>query len=351
MFPRNYWYVAAWDHEVRRQELFRRTLCNVPVVLYRREDGTPVALEDRCCHRHMPLSDGNLRGDNVECVYHGLTYDPSGMCIHVPSQKNIPPEARVRSFPVVERFHWIWIWMGDPALADPGEIEDFHWMDDPQWRAKGEKLDLPGNYQLLVDNLLDLTHLQFVHPTTLGTDAIASNPINTEREGDLVRVTRWILDSPAPPFLQKAGGFTPEEHIDRWQIIEFTPPAFVRLDVGGARAGTGAQDGDRSHGVSMRNLNAITPETETTTHYFWAQAHNFKIDDPTVTELVYRQVHTAFLEDLFVIGAQQGNLTAFGEELPPAVDFNQDAGGLQARRVIDRILADEQPGPSVRATA
>ena len=95
----------------------------------------------------------------------------------------------------------------------------------------------------------------------------------------------------------------------------------------------------------------ITPETETTTHYFWAQAHNFRLDDPTVTELVYRQVHTAFLEDLFVIGAQQGNLTAFGDDLPPAVDFNQDAGGLQARRVIERILADEQAATTVRATA
>lgn len=352
MFPRNYWYVAAWDHEVRRQELFRRTLCNQPVVLYRRENGDPVALEDRCCHRHMPLSDGRLKGDNVECVYHGLTYDPSGTCIHIPSQKTIPPEACVRSFPVVERHHWIWIWMGDPALANPDDIEDFHWMDDPGWRAKGEKLDLPGNYLLLVDNLLDLTHLQFVHPTTLGTEAISGAPITTEREGDLIRVTRWILDSPPPPFFQKAGGFAPDQNIDRWQIIEFTPPAFVRLDVGGAPSGTGATDGDRSQGFSMRNLNAITPETDTTTHYFWAQAHDFQLEDPTVTELVYRQVHTAFLEDLAVIGGQQGNLSAFGDDLPPAVDFNQDAGGLQARRIVERILEDEKTGGTeIRATA
>jgi vanillate O-demethylase monooxygenase subunit len=352
MFPRNYWYVAAWDHEVRRQELFRRTLCNQPVVFYRRENGDPVALEDRCCHRHMPLSDGNLRGDNVECVYHGLLYDPSGTCIHIPSQKVIPPEACVRSYPVVERHQWIWIWMGDPALANPDDIEDFHWMDDPGWRAKGEKLDLPGNYMLLVDNLLDLTHLQFVHPTTLGTEAISGAPITTERDGDLIRVTRWILDSPPPPFFQKAGGFAPDQNIDRWQIIEFTPPAFVRLDVGGAPTGTGAQEGDRSKGFSMRNLNAITPETDTTTHYFWAQAHDFRLDDPTVTELLYRQVHTAFLEDLAVIGSQQGNLSAFGSDLPPAVDFNQDAGGLQARRIVDRILAEEQSANvGVQATA
>ncbi len=342
MFPRNFWYVAAWDHEVRRQELFRRVICNEPVVLYRCEDGSPAALEDRCCHRHMPLSDGRLKGNNIECLYHGLVYDPSGACIHVPSLKTVPPEARVKSYPVVEKYQWIWIWMGDPALADPDEIADFHWMDDPAWRAKGARLDLPGNYQLLVDNLLDLTHLQFVHETTLGTSAISGAPIVTEREDNLVRVTRWIMDSPPPPFFQKAGGFAADQNIDRWQIIEFVPPGFVRLDVGGARAGTGARDGDRSQGFSMRNLNAITPETDTTSHYFWAQAHDFKIDDPTVTELLYRQIWTAFQEDLLVIGAQQGNIDHYGGELPAQVDFNQDSGGIQARRIIDRILAEER---------
>ena len=341
MFPRNFWYVAAWDWEVRRHELFRRTICGEPIVFWRKEDGKPAALEDRCCHRHMPLSHGKLKGDNVECLYHGITYDGTGACIHVPSQKAIPPAAKVRSFPIAERYHWIWVWMGDPALANPALITDVHWMDDPQWRFKGERLALEGNYLLLVENLLDLTHLQFVHATTLGTAAISANPIKTERERDLVRVTRWIPDSPAPPFFRKAGGFSAEEAVDRWQIIEYTPPAFVRLDVGCARVGTGARAGNRAEGINMRNLNAITPETDTTTHYFWAQAHNFGLDDPTLTELIFRQVHTAFLEDLAVIKGQQMNLDALGDALPPQVDFNQDAGGLQARRIVDDILAAE----------
>ena len=349
MFLRNFWYVAAQDHEVQRQMLFRRTILDQPIVFYRTEQGRPVALEDRCCHRHMPLSNGVLKGDNVQCTYHGLLYDPSGACIHVPSQTTIPGEARVRSYPLVERYHWVWIWMGDPALADPDLIEDFHWTDDPDWRAKGERLDLAGNYMLLVDNLLDLTHLQFIHPTTLGTGAVAAAPVKTEREDRLVRVTRWILDSPPPPFFQKAGGFAPDQNIDRWQIIEFTPPAFVRLDVGGALAGTGARQGDRSQGFSMRNLNAITPETEKTTHYFWAQAHDFKIDDPSVTELLFQQVHTAFLEDLAAIKAQQANMDRFAGT--PQIDFNQDGGGIQARRIVDTLLAEEQSGGQARATA
>ena len=339
MFLRNYWYVAAWDHEVQRQSLFRRVILNEPVVFYRTGDGTPVALEDRCCHRHMPLSDGWLKGNNIQCAYHGLVYDPTGACVEVPSQTTVPPEARVKSYPVVERYHWIWIWMGDPAKADADLIEDYHWMDDPAWRAKGERLALEGNYILLVENLLDLTHLQFVHPTTLGTDSIAANPIKTEREDNLVRVTRWIMDSPPPPFFQRAGGFAPDQNIDRWQIIEHTRPGFVRLDVGGAIAGTGAPDGDRSQGITMWNLNAITPETARTTHYFWAQAHDFQIDDPTVTELLFNQVHTAFLEDLRTIKAQQRNIDL--DPTRPRIDFNQDAGALAARRMIEGLIAAE----------
>ncbi|HWE71609.1 MAG TPA: aromatic ring-hydroxylating dioxygenase subunit alpha [Stellaceae bacterium] len=348
MFPRNFWYVAAWDWEVRRQELLARTICNEPIVFWRGEDGKAVALEDRCCHRHMPLSHGKLRGNDVECRYHGLVYDGSGACTHIPSQKAIPPSARVRSYPLVERYHWLWIWLGDPAQADPGLIEDFHWMDDPAWRARGERLDLKGNYLLIVENLLDLTHLQFVHPTTLGTQAIAGNPIKTERSDSSVRVTRWMLDHPAPPFFQKAGRLRADQHVDRWQIIDYSPPAFVRLDVGCARTGTGAPEGNRSEGISMRNLNAITPETETTTHYFWAQAHNFAIDDPSVTELIFRQVHTAFMEDLAVIEAQQNTMSAFGDRLPEPVDLNQDAGGIQAGRIVANILAAENAQPAAR---
>jgi len=339
MFLRNCWYVAAWDHEVTRMNLLRRILLDEAVVFYRTEDGRPVALADRCCHRHAPLSRGRLRGDALECPYHGFTYDPSGACIAVPGQANIPPGARVRSYPVVERHHWLWIWMGDPALADPASIEDFHWIDDPAWRSAGERLELQANYVLLVENLLDLSHLSYVHPTTLGTDKVAQTPMKAERLERGVRVTRWVMDSPPPPFFQRAGGFAADQHVDRWQIIDWSPPAFVRLDVGCALTGTGAREGDRSHGISMRNLNAITPETERTTHYFWAQAHNFGLDKPWLTDLIFQNVHTAFLEDLAIIGAQQANLELGAA--PPRIDMNHDAGGIAARRMLESLIADE----------
>lgn len=347
MFLRNAWYVGAWGTEVGRQNLLRRTLLNEPVMFWRQEDGTPVALADKCAHRHAPLSAGQLVGDAVECPYHGLTYDASGECIRVPGQSTVPPNCRVHSYPVVERYQWIWVWMGDPALANPDDIEDFHWMDHPEWRAKGELMHLEANYKLLVENLLDLSHLSFIHKTTLGTDAVAETPMRFDRGDRHVTVTRWIMDSPAPPFFQKAGGFTPEEHVDRWQHITWTPPAFVRLDIGSARANTGAIDGDRSQGFTMRNLNAITPETEKTTHYFWAQAHDFRIDEPWITDLLVQNIHEAFLEDLWIIGLQQENVDS-GTTLP-RVDINHDGGGLQAIRNLDRMIAEESSPAVVQA--
>ena len=205
---------------------------------------------------------------------------------------------------MVERYHWVWIWMGDPALADPAKITDFHWLDDPNWGAKTSYLHVEANWQLVVDNLLDLTHLAFVHETTIGNMALVEHAaVKVQRQEDNVVVTRWIIDQPAPPTFVKVGKFT--GNVDRWQIIDYTPPAFLRLDVGATPTGTGAPEGRRVNGIGMRNLNAITPETETTSHYFWGQAHDFDVKNPETTERVFQQIQTAFLEDVAVFTAQQ----------------------------------------------
>ncbi len=346
-YLRNCWYVAAWDHEVTRGNLMRRTLLGEPVVLYRDEDGTPLALADRCCHRHAPLSKGMLYGDVVECPYHGFRYDRTGKCVLIPGQDSVPDTARVRAYPVVERHRWIWIWMGDPALADPATIEDFHWLDDPDWRWAGERLELKANYILLIENLLDLSHLSFIHRTTLGTHAVAETPMEYSETEEGVRVTRWILGHPAPPFFCKAGDFAADEPMDRWQIIDWTPPSFVRLDVGCARAGTGAPEGDRSQGITLRNMNAITPETDSTTHYFWATARNFRLDDRWMTDVVYNNVHTAFMEDLEILQAQQANIETDPDA--PRINMRHDAGGIAARRRLEALIEAEQQAEASQA--
>ena len=337
MFVRNAWYVAAWDHEIGR-EMRRRIVLGEPVLLYRREDGTPVALEDRCCHRQAPLSMGKLIGDIVKCPYHGLEFSSSGTCVKVPSQERIPPSARVRSYPVVERNHWIWIWTGDPAKADPALIEDFHWMDDPHWRFGGSYLKVEANYLLLVENLLDTTHLPFLHPTTLGTDAFAKSEFEVKREGDRIQVARWLMDKPPAPFHKQMGGFAEGINVDRWQITHFGPPSFVKLDVGSAPAGTGARQGDRSKGMNMWNLNAITPETERTAHYFYAQAYNFKLEQRWISDLVRSQVTKAFLEDMTMIRAQQQNMD-LGPS--PVVNLGQDKAWIVMRQIVDRLVKEE----------
>jgi phenylpropionate dioxygenase-like ring-hydroxylating dioxygenase large terminal subunit len=338
MYVRNAWYVAAWDHEVSRT-LHRRILLGDPVVLFRKDDGTPVALEDRCCHRQAPLSMGKLTGNIVECPYHGLQFDSSGKCVKVPSQDMVPSSARVKSYPVVEKNQWVWIWMGDPAKADPALIEDFHWLDDPQWGAAGSYLHVEANYLLLVENLLDTTHLPFLHPTSLGTDAFARSEFEVSREADRVKVTRWLMNELPAPFHKKMGGFPDGMKVDRWQIAGFSPPSFVKLDVGSAPAGTGARQGERKGHMNMWNLNAITPETEKTAHYFFAQAYNVKVNEKWMQEVVRSQVVGAFLEDMGMIKAQQKNMDLGTTQ---AVSLGQDKAWIVMRQIVDRMVKEEQ---------
>jgi phenylpropionate dioxygenase-like ring-hydroxylating dioxygenase large terminal subunit len=340
MFLKNSWYVAALDHEISRAPM-RRVIMNEPIVFYRTEDGTTVALEDRCAHRHLPLSMGKLQGDILQCLYHGLCFDRTGACVKVPGQDTVPPSARVKAYPTIERYHWVWIWMGDPALADPAKITDYHWLDDPAWGAGTRYLHAKANWQLIVDNLLDLTHLAFVHTTTIGNSALVDKAkVKVERTPNDVLVTRWTIDAPAPPTFIKAGGFT--SNVDRWQIIHFTPPSFVRLDVGATPTGTGAPEGRRVGGISMRNLNAMTPETETTTHYFYGQTHDFDVKNSKTTEMIMNQITTAFLEDQSIFEAQQKNIQLVPGA--PQVDINADNGVIQARRILDRLFAEEASG-------
>lgn len=341
MFLKNFWYVAAWDHELGEKPL-GRTILNEPVVLFRDADGKVVALEDKCPHRRVPLSMGKVvDGSLLQCHYHGLRFDRTGKCVRIPGQggESIPDAARVKVYPVAERYHWIWVFTGDPALADPAAIPDYHWLDSPDWGAKGTHIHVKANWQLIVDNLLDLTHLAFVHESTIGNAAVAENAeVRVKRTPGGVLVTRWMIDKPPPPTYVKAGGFT--GNIDRWQFIDFLPPAYLRLSVGGTPTGTGAPEGNFSGGINMRNLNAITPETETTSHYFWAQAHDFDVKNAALTDMLFEQVKTAFFEDREVFEAQQRMIDA--DASGAQVDIHADAGGIQARRILSRLYEEEQ---------
>ena len=328
MYLRNSWYVAAWDREVSRSPL-ARTLLDQPVVFYRKEDGTPVALEDRCCHRQLPLSMGRIEGDDLRCGYHGLKFDASGRCVEIPGQPSIPPQARVRSFPVVERFNWLWIWMGDAEKADPSLIPDWWWADHPDWAfTRPDRVRLECDYQLVSDNVLDVTHLAYVHAASIGALSITEFPATVERGERLVRLTRWIRDRPPPPLYQKAGNFP--GNVDRWQIVEHIPPCFT-VNFAGCR------DGEKK--IELMALSAPTPETARSTHYFFGFVRNFGLGDPDTERICSVDMVKVFNEDFPVLEAQQRALER--DPGAPKVDIAVDAAPLAARRMLQAMIGRE----------
>lgn len=338
MYLRNRWYVAAWARELDDGPL-GRTIMDEPVVFFRGEGGTVAALEDACAHRYMPLSLGTVEDGCIQCPYHGLRYDHGGVCVHVPGQTQVPPGARVKSYPVAEKWRYVWIWMGDPAQADEALIPDYHWNDDPAWVSVGDYFYVKGSYRLLIDNLLDLSHVAYVHATTLGTDNVANFPVKARRDDDKVHVERWIFDEPAPPMFKLVGEF--EGPVDRWQLIQYQEPSHFMIDVGCATAGTGAPEGDRSQGLTMYSNHTLTPETEKSTHYFWHHARNFRLDEPDLTDKLATATKTAFGEDVIIIEMQQDRMDRAPAD-KPIVDINADAGVLQARRLLDGLIEAEQ---------
>lgn len=341
MFLIDTWYAVAWSEDVARTP-FARTICNEPLVLFRTEAGAVVAMEDRCCHRRLPLSMGRIVGDAIQCGYHGLTFEPGGRCVKVPGQDLVPPGARVRTYPVVERHGLIWIFLGEAGLADPARIPDYHWITDPTWGSKGAYFHVKAHYLLIVENLLDLTHLAFVHATTIGNAAVVdAAKVEFKRGPDTVDVRRTIKNAPPPPTYAKAGGFT--GNIDRWQFINFAPPGFIRLETGGVDAQHPAPKK-----ITLRNLNLVTPETETTSHYLWAQCHDFDVNNRATTEMIFNDVKTAFLQDVDIFEAQQRSIAARPDALE--VDVNGDAGGLQARRIVRQLLERQAHKSAARAS-
>ncbi|MES2715959.1 MAG: aromatic ring-hydroxylating dioxygenase subunit alpha [Pseudomonadota bacterium] len=341
-FPLNAWYAAAYDVELKRA-LLPRTICNRKMVLYRLQDGSPAALEDACWHRLLPLSLGRLDGDEVVCGYHGLVFNAEGRCTHMPSQETLNPSACVRSFPVVERHRFVWVWPGDAALADPALIPDLHWNDDPAWTGDGKLITVQCDYRLVIDNLMDLTHETFVHGGSIGDRAVAEAPFVATHGDRFATVTRWMEGITPPPFwagqIRHARGYTGP--VDRWQIIRFEAPCTVAIDVGVAVAGSGAPRGDRSQGVNGFVLNTITPETDGSCHYFWAFARNYCLHEQRITHELREGVAGIFREDEAILEAQQRAIDEHPDH--QFYNLNIDAGSMWARKLIDRLVAAEAP--------
>jgi vanillate O-demethylase monooxygenase subunit len=331
--PKNFWYVAAFAEDVGR-DLIARTILSQALVMFRTEEGKVAILEDRCPHRAVPLSLGKLIGDEIRCTYHGMQIKADGSCSRIPCQDLIPEKARTKTFPVVERDKLIWVWMGNPAVADPAAVPDFHWFDDPEWTACHGYHHVNANYQLLNDNLLDLSHESYVHEDTIGNDAVAEAPVTSKVVDGKVYVSREIINCEPPPFYVKTTGFT--TNINRWHTTIFQPPSFNVIE-----NGSYPHTATRSEALERRILNMITPETDTSSHYFWGVARAFLHEDTALTSYIQEQIYHTFDQDKVLLEAQQRNL---GQEsnAPFPVALRTDVGPIQARKLVKQIIDKEQ---------
>ena len=340
MLLRNAWYIAAWADEIADSPLARR-ICGDPLVLFRGRDNRAAALVDRCCHRAAPLHMGSVVEAGLQCGYHGLVFDASGRCVAIPGQSRIPEDACVRSYPIVEKDQLVWVWMGDAAKADPSLIVDFPYHNDKAtWPNKHDIYPIKGNYMLMVDNLMDLTHLGYLHAKTVGGNpgAHVEAEMKTTRTPRGLKFTRWMKNSVPPPSYVRAAGFA--GRVDRCQEFEFVAPSSILQWTGAADAGSQYSDPQRDFRFQFRLFHGLTPETETSCFYFWSAANGYRQNEPEATEQLYREIAPTFLEDKTMVEAQQARLDEFGET--ELVDIASDANRMHMRRTVERLLAEEQ---------
>lgn len=334
-WPRNQWYVAAWDAEVDQKPL-ARTICGETLLFYRRLDRSVVGMRDACPHRMLPLSMGIKEGDNIRCKYHGLLLDSEGRAVAMPLKSDhINKKICVETFAVIERYRFVWVWIGARDAANPDLIPDFWPCSASGWTFDGGYYPIKCDYRLVIDNLLDLTHETHVHSGSIGQPELMEAPIETKVEGNQVFVSRWMPGIDAPPFWR--GALKKPGLVHRWQVCQYLAPSSVIIDVGVAPADSGATLEAHDQGVRGFVIDSMTPQSETTSHYFWGMARNFDIDDHGFTSRFKKQQGSVFLEDVEVLEAQQRSIAA--NPTQKLAVYNIDSGSVRARRIIDQLIA------------
>jgi vanillate O-demethylase monooxygenase subunit len=330
-YLRNVWYPAAWPEEVTDRPLLRFIL-DQPVLLYRGQSGAPTAISDTCPHRFAPLHLGRLEGDIIACPYHGLRFGPDGVCVHNP-HGGIGTVFNIPAYPLAERYGLIWIWMGE-APADAARLPEIAEFADPAFEWLHGTIDVEGNYQLVVDNLLDLSHVEFMHPMLGMPGAAARTRYECRVEAGAVYSISHLDNEPTSPAFRIAWPDAPDhtrfEARMRWQA-----PANLAL-----RIRVATVDGDLDHPVMVRpTIHMMTPVSATKTRYFWAAGVNAGTTSPAMAAAMRGAIEAAFCtEDAPMIAAIQARQQALGATAPLAISFKTDAGAIQARRILEGLL-------------
>lgn len=340
-FLRNTWHVAAWDDELKIGGMLHRTLLNEPVLLLRDNSGKVHALRDRCPHRFAPLHLGSFDGNAVQCRYHGLKFNGSGTCVHNPHGE-IPKAAKVQTYPLVELHSMLWIWMGDAAKADVSLIPDFSFQNPEHAFVGKDYLSVRSSYLLEIDNIMDLSHIEFLHPTTLGSSGVSKGRFEAAQEGDTVWSKRLTDAEIMTDDLCDAMGVPRGAPVDRWINVRWTAPANMALFAGAVASGR-----PHSEGRETPTTHCFTPETETTTHYWFSISFPKSLGE-VGAHLAQEQIkflRPPFeLEDLPMLEAQQNSMGAAEFWSLKPILLAGDAAGVRVRRTLTKLIAQEQSG-------
>lgn len=343
MFVRNAWYAAGFYDMFDENGFLSLVMLDQPVVVYRKSDGTLVALEDRCVHRRAALHQGRIEGDNVRCMYHGLLFDPGGKVLSIPGQDLVPARACVRSFPVAERGGWIWVWMGAPEKADEALIPPLFGVRDPEWMQPKSFLDYQAQYELINDNLTDLSHISYVHANSFGADLTWA-----ERRAEVsmidrgVRAERWLPNTPPIPPLGKAAAHS---KTDQWIAVDFLVPGIFILYGETYPVGTAEHFGfKKPTGIeplfTHYSQQAVTPTGPTTSRYFYAWGPKASCATPEEAEIMGGILQKAFLEDKTIIEQQQKNVDL--DPSHPVMPIAADKGVMLFQRLMKKLMEEEE---------
>jgi vanillate O-demethylase monooxygenase subunit len=340
-YLRNIWYVAGWADEIGR-DLQELRILDEPILFYRKEDGTPVAIGNRCPHRFAPLHMGRLDGDNVVCGYHGLAFNTSGVCVHMPNATGkIPARARVKAYPVAERHALTWIWMGDPERADESLIPDMSYLADKQrHRVQGKTLTIDAHYEIYTDNLLDLTHVEFLHGNSAGIDFLDPLQHTVEEIGSSV-VTKFHYGRALSPGAYRSLVNDPDARGDFWLNIRWDAPSVMTLEVGFRQAD------DRA--FIQRNAHILTPVNDRQCRYIYAGTRDWALGDAAIDEQTRAWHRKGFLEEdkpmVEAVSRMMDGRTL--EEMKPML-LSFDAGPMRVRRLLSAMI-DREEGETAQA--
>jgi vanillate O-demethylase monooxygenase subunit len=343
-YLRNAWYCAAWSDELGDSGVLGRTMLKDPVVLYREGNGSVTALEDRCPHRFAPLSMGKvLDGNRIQCPYHGLEFNRTGACVLNPhGNKHIPARAKVKSYPAIEKHKAIWVWMGDQP-ADESKVPDFSVMDNvPELHTtKRDSIMIKANVELIIDNLLDLSHTSFLHEGILGNAETVESDIDVKLDGDDVVVSRYAK-SAKPPGMNKLMWPDVPDKVDKFTEMRWMAPSTLRLISGVCPLG----ENNKMNGSGYHAIHLLTPETDRTTHYFFTAVRFgvFSKGDELnrqIQEKIAATRRFAFEEqDAPVIEAQQRIIDNSQTVVDP-LTLAIDVGPVRYKQVLKKLIEAE----------